>query len=180
MPRKKTDDPTYIEPVIEMPVEIPRPRIEVLERGLQNVFGLPSEDIKLKDPDLVTRWLDCSIRESKLAEAEQAGYLRARPEYLQNKDHVSFTVSPDGYVARGPRGQELLIYTTRENANRRERKKAEVNRGMMNPGATKAAVLEAASQKYGEEAAEYLNAHSGPVGSVRDQYERIERSGQEE
>lgn len=155
---------------------IPRPHLEVLERGLQNVFGLPSAKIALKDPAMVTHWINTQIGANQLGKALDAGYLKARPEMLADTDRVSFTVSPEGYVTRGERHAEILVYTLAEWAQKRAQKKADENRRMMNPGATKAQVAEAAAAQFGEEAADYLHSHSGPVGSVRDQYERIHRS----
>ena len=178
MARPKAIDP---DAPVTPPVAIPRPHIAVLERGLQNVFGLPSAKVVLTDPSLDTHWINTTIGANQLGKALDAGYLKARPEYLADPDRVAFTVSPDGYVTRGERHSEILVYSTKENIAARAQKKAELNRQMMNPGATKAQVVEAASKQFGDEAAEYLNsAHSGPVGSVRDQYERIERTGEGE
>lgn len=168
-------DPTPADVTLEQ--LIPRPRIEVLERGLQNVFGLPSAEVRLKDHAMITHWCNTALSGSQLGKYLDAGYLKVRPEMLEDTDRVAFTISPEGYVTRGQRHEEILLYTLKDYYWKRQAKKADENRRMMNPTATKAQVVEAAGRQLGEEAADYLNrTHSGPVGSVTDKYERIERT----
>ena len=159
---------------------IPRPKIEVLERGLANVFGLPSTEVKLKDPEMVTHWCNTAISGNQLGKYLDAGYLKVRPEMLADPDRVSFTVSPDGYVTNGPRHQEILLYTLRSWYLKRQQKKSDLNRKSMTPAGMKREVVEAAASRYGDEAGEFLDRRSGPVGEVRDSYERIAvRPGEE-
>jgi hypothetical protein len=142
------------------------------------VFGLPSTEIKLRDPRFVTHWCNTTISGDQLGKYLDAGYLKVRPEYLADPDRVSFTVSPDGYVVTGPRGEEILLYTTKENIRQRELAKAKMNqRGMRN---ARAEAVEAAGQQLGDEAAEFLNRKGNVMGGVRDSYERIERRDEAE
>ena len=155
---------------------IPRPRVEVLERGLQNVFGLPSARIDLKDPELETHWCNSAIP-NQLRKYADAGYLKVRPEMLKDADQVSHVVSPDGYVTTGQRGEEILMYTLKTHITRRQREKVRVNMERMHDlSRQKTEMVEAAATKLGAEAADYLNDRVGPTGTVRDDYERIERS----
>ncbi len=172
MAKEKAVDITV--PAVE-PRTIPRPKIEVLERGLQNVFGLPSEAIDLTDPAMVCHWVNTTISGSQLGKYLDAGYLKVEPWMLADTDRVAFTVSPEGYVTRGQRHEEILLYTLKDHYRKRQLEKARRNRESMNPFTTKQEAAAAAGAKFGEEAKEYLDRHTGPVGNVVDSYERIER-----
>lgn len=162
----------------ELPVQIPKPDLHVVERGLQNVFGLPSSEIQLKDKQFVTHWCNTGISGDQLGKFLDAGYLKVRPEYLADKDRVAHTVSPEGYVVRGNRGEEVLLYTMHEVYRERQMKKARINaKGMAN---AKAGAVEAAGKTLGDEAAEFLNRAGQVVGGVRDSYERIEKRDEAE
>ena len=169
---KKSRDP-------ELETLIPRPKIEVLERGLANVFGLPSAEVQLKDPEMVTHWCNTEISSDQLGKYLDWGYLKVRPEMLADPDRVAFQVSPDGYVTRGVRHQEILLYTLKDWYHKRQAKKSELNRKSMTPGGLQREVVQAASQQLGDQAADFLN-RTGPVGQVTDRYERIAvRPGEE-
>lgn len=176
MPRKTlTDADVTVETEI---VQIPAPDLQVTERGLANVFGLPSTDIKLKDPRFQCHWCNTDIGGNQLGKYLDAGYLKVRPEYLADPDRVAFTVSPEGYVVTGSRGAEILLYSTKENVLKRAQEKARINsRGMRN---VKSEVVEAAGAQLGDEAANYLNRTGAVVGGVRDSYERVQRTGEDE
>lgn len=159
-------------------MQIPKPDIQVVERGLRNVFGLPSTEIALKDKQFATHWVNTAVRDSRFREMTEAGYLPVRPEYLADPRSFLFTVSPDGYVTKGARGEEVLMYSTKENVAKRAEEKARRNQsGMRN---VKAEAVEAAGASLGDEAADFLNRHSNVVGGVRDSYERIERKDEQE
>jgi hypothetical protein len=152
---------------------IPSPRVEVIERGLANVFGLPSAQIELKRKDMVCHWCNTAIAGNQLGKYLDAGYLKVRPEMLADPDRVAFRVSPDGYVTNGQRHEEILLYTLTSNYLARQKRKSELNRKSMTPGGMKQEVVNAASAALGDEAGDFLNRHSGPVGNVHDSYERI-------
>lgn len=172
--------PEKLAAAVELEQLIPRPKIEVLERGLANVFGLPSTEVQLKDPDMVTHWCNTAISGNQLGKYLDAGYLKVRPEMLADQDRVAFQVSPDGYVTNGPRHQEILLYTLKSWYLKRQQRKSELNRKSMMPGGLKREVVEAAAQQFGDQAASYLDQRSGPVGDVRDSLERIAvRPGEE-
>ena len=161
-------------------VQIPAPDLQVIERGLQNVFGLPSTEIKLKDPQFITHWCNTTISGDQLGKYLDAGYLKVRAEYLADPDRVAHTVSPDGYVVRGTRGEEILLYTLNDAYRARQVEKARRNQAGMRSSATKAEVAEAAGKSLGDEAADFINRKAGFVGGVRDTYERIERRDEQE
>lgn len=172
MAKAKADEPQI--------VQIPAPDLHVVERGLKNVFGLPSTKIRLKDPRYVTHWCNTGIGGDQLGKYLDAGYLKVRAEYLADPDRVAHTVSPEGYVVRGARGEEILMYTLEEIERDRQMRKAQLNQARMRSSATKAEVTEAAGKQYGDEAADFLQRKGGIVGGVYDQREIIERRPEQE
>jgi hypothetical protein len=161
-------------------VQIPRPDLQVIERGLRNVFGLPSTEITLKDAAFVTHWVNTGIGGDQLGKYLDAGYLKVKPEYLADPDRVSFTVSPDGYVVRGNRGEEILMYTLKDAYRKRQFEKARRNQEGMRSDKTAAEVTEAAGKSLGDEAASFLQKRGGAVGGVYDSRERIHVTPEQE
>lgn len=152
--------------------DIPLPRVDVLERAQQNPFGTPAAKIELKDPQLVTHWCNTELKGgSQLQYFLESGYLKTRPEYLKNPDTFQFEISPDGYVVRGPRGSEILMYTTKAHVKIRDRQK--VDRNLRAMRVTPQELAEAANKKFGSEAADYVSQHMVGVGGVRDDREVI-------
>ena len=160
---------------------IPPPKIEVYERGLVDPFGTPSFPVELIDATYECRWVNTAdISGDQLAKMEGFGYQKVEPWMLKHADRVSYTVSPEGYVTRGSRHGELLMYIPKDLKKQRELRKAQINRDSMNPYRTKQEVVQAASAQLGDEAADYLHRHTGPVGNVVDSHEIIERTGEGE
>src|SRR3990167_6808354 len=159
-------------PSADAPVPIPRPRIQVLERSIQNPFGIPSTPIHLREPGLVCHWINTELKGgSQLHYATEAGYLKVRPEYLQDPETFQFQVSPEGYVTRGARHQEILMYTTVEHATARAQAKNAANlTRMKNPTA---GLGDAAARHVGPEGAEFLDRHTRPIGQVTTEREVI-------
>lgn len=160
----------------------PKPRISVLERRLQNPFGEPSSPVHLKEPGLIARWFNAAIIADKIWRAKQKGWTPVRPEDVVDLDQIGgYTKSPDGFIARGDRGQEVLMCMPREDFDQIQMAKTRHNnRNMGNPNRQKAELLEAAGKNLGSEAADFLNRRVGPVGDVTDSYERIERTGDDQ
>lgn len=163
----------------EKPAEpkAPIPRIAVLERRLQNPFGEPSAPIDLKDKNLECRWFNAAIMADKIWRAKAKGWTPIRPEDLVDLDQVGgFIKSPDGFVTRGDRGQEVLMAMPKD--WRREiqlAKTRENNRNVGNPNAMKAELVSAASDQLGDQGADFLNRRIGIVGQVTDGREVLER-----
>ena len=174
MPRKKaeeTDDtPTP-------PVPAVKPRIAVLERRLQNPFGEPSAPIVLKDDSRECRWFNAAIMTDKIWRAKAKGWDPVRPEDCLDLDQVAgYVKNPEGFVTRGDRGQELLMSMPKDWRQAIQLAKTkENNRNMGNPHAMKSEVVNAFAEKFGDKAGSMADRHVGPVGTVVDQYERVER-----
>lgn len=156
-------------------MDIPLPDVEVLERSIVDPFGAPSAPIELRDPQFVARWVNTELSGgSQLHKATDAGYLKVRPEFLKHPDRFQFNISPDGYVTRGERHKEILMYTTKEHEKRRRWAKTETNMKLMR--SSKKEMQEAAVKQFGkdgDQAAEFIGQHVGPVGGVVDGIERI-------
>lgn len=161
--------------------EVPRPRVNVLDRRLNNPFGEPATPIDLKDHTLRARWFNRAIIADKIWRAKQKGWLPVRPEDLIDPDQIGgYTRSPDGFVARGDRGDEVLMAMPKDEFDAIQMAKTKWNnRHMGNPHAMREEVVEAAGQQLGGQAAEFLGKKLGPVGGVKDQFERIERIEQD-
>lgn len=174
MPKAKdpvpTSDPSPAPPV-------PMPRIAVLERRLQNPFGEPSAPIDLKDSSLECRWFNAAIASDKVWRAKMKGWSPVTPDMLRDLDQVGgYVKSPDGFVTRGDRGQEVLMAMPKD--WRREiqlAKTRENNRNMGNPNAMKQEIVSAAGDQLGDQAADFLQRRMGIIGQVTDGREVVER-----
>lgn len=169
MPRKKQiADGSEIAPVLD--VEIPIPDIEVLDRAIADPFGMPSNPITLKDPKFVCRWVNTELKGgAQLTDALSAGYLKTKPEYLADPEGFHWSLSPDGYVTRGERHREILMYTTKEHQKRRAWAKTERNLKAMH--VNKSEIQEAAARQFGKDgdrAAEFLGRHVGGVSDFKE------------
>lgn len=173
-PRKPQEQPTVAESI---PTEARGERIKIFERRLQSPNGVNTAPIDLKDPSLICRWFNAAIGSDKIWRAKQQGWVPVRPVELVDQDQVGgFTPSPDGFVTRGDRGQELLMSMPRVWRDKIAVAKAKENmRNMGDPVATKNEVVAAASDRLGDQAADYLNRKMSIVGGVRDQHEIIQR-----
>lgn len=163
---------------VEGSIEIPMPAIAVLDRAVADPFGAPSSPISLKDPQFVTHWCNTELAGgSQLHKYVDAGWLKAKPEFLAHPDRFQFNISPEGYVTRGERHREILMYTTKEHEKRRTWAKTEANMRKMRM--SKHEIQNAAAAQFGkdgDEAAEFIGRH---VGGVEDNIERIATTGNE-
>lgn len=154
-------------------------RIKLFERRLQNPYGRSSLPIELRDASMEARWFNAAINADKIWRAKQDGWSPVRPEDVVDLDQVGgYVKSPDGFVTRGDRGQEVLMAMPKTWRQKIAMAKTRENlKNMGDPVKTKNEVVQAASDKLGDQAADFLNRRVGVVGGVTDQYERIERQG---
>lgn len=174
-----------------------KPRIDVTERALStpadvladpryrarlaNPFGEPSAPVHLKDRSRRARWFNAAIVQDKVWRAKNKGWDPIREEDLVDPSQIGFYgKSPEGFVTRGERGQEILMSIPEVVYKAIEKAKTEYNlRNFGSPTKMKNEVVEAAGRELGDEAADFINRRVGPVGGVTDQYERIERRDEE-
>lgn len=148
----------------------------VSERLRKGVFGAPSTEIDLTTPGMVARWFNAAIVTDKIWRAKQGGWDPVTPDMLKDKDQVGgFQVSADGFVCRGEKQQEVLMYMAREDRDAIQRAKTEANVRDLKLGRQKEAVANAVAEHFGDRAGEFMSK-TRMVGTVTDQYERIERT----
>jgi hypothetical protein len=161
---------------------VKKPRVSVLERRLQNPFGMPSEDIPLKDRSMIARWFNAKARPNRHRQAGELGWIGVTPEMLADQEQAKqFRVSVNGYVCQGEREEEILMFMPKDDYWKIQKRKAQLNtERMKRPGATKAEVVGAAGQALGDQAGSALNSQMRVVGEISDSYERVERLAVEE
>lgn len=158
-----------------------RPRIAVLERRLQNPFGEPSAPVRLTRPGMTPRWFNSASRPDQFWRAKELGWEGVTPEMVCDLTQVGHhTVSPDGYVTRGPRGDEVLMCMLTKDYRAIQAAKTEENQRRLRPHQQRTEAIEALGQT-DPQTAEFLHdaveaGYGGPTGTVRDSYERIERT----
>lgn len=171
-----------------------KPKFEVLERGLQtnldvmlsdprykarlqNPFNEPSAPIGLKDDTRECRWFNAALATDHIWRNKRKGWDQVRPSDILDLEQLGgYNKSPEGFITRGERGQEVLMSMPKVVRQAIQLAKTRLNNATMgNPNAMKAEVVNAAGNQLGSEAADYLNDHIGPVGQIVDKIERVER-----
>ncbi len=144
---------------------------------LSNPFNEPSAPIGLKDTSRECRWFNASKGTDHIWRSKRKGWDQVCPEDVADLEQIGgYNVSPEGFITRGERGQEMLMSMPKDVRFAIQTAKTRANiANMGNPNATKQEVVEAAGNQLGSEAADYLNARIGPVGGVTDTFERVER-----
>lgn len=171
-----------------------KPRIEVTERGAQttldvltsdprykaridNPFGEPTAPIALRDSSRECRWFNAAVANDHIWRAKRKGWDQVKREDVLDLDQIGgYNVDPAGFITRGERHQEILMSMPKDVRTAVQAAKTAANiRNMGNPNAMKKELVEAAAQRFGDEGADFLNRRIGPVGEVRDSFERVER-----
>lgn len=171
-----------------------RPRIEVTERSLQtgldvlmsdprykarlqNPFNEPSSPINLKDDSRECRWFNAGKGSDHIWRSKRKGWDQVRESDVLDLEQIGgYNKSPEGFITRGERGQEVLMSMPKIVRVAIQTQKTRANNATMgNPNAMKNEVVNAAGASLGSEAADYLDAHIGPVGTVTDSHEIVQR-----
>ena len=153
-------------------------RISVLERRLQNPFGSPSTTVELKESGWTVRVFNSAITNDKIWRAKNDGWSVIMPDDVVDLDQIGGygIAASGGHLVRGERGQEVFMKMRTKDYQAIQWAKARVNLERMgNPKKAKQDVVRAAERDLGEQSAEFMHKHVGPVGGVTDSYERIER-----
>ncbi len=157
--------------------EAQKTRISVLERRLQNPFGEPSSPIDLTKPGMIPRWFNGAIINDKVWRAKQKGWIPVRPSDVADQDQIGGTnVSPDGFVVRGDRGQEVLMMMLRDEFDQIQMAKTRHNiRVLRDPNRQQSEILESAASKFGSETADLMAKKTRVYNDVTDSREILER-----
>jgi len=145
-----------------------RPNIAVLERRLQNPFGEPSLPVTLKDDSYECRWFNSQVASDHIWRAKYKGWENVRPDELADAEQLgAFQASPEGFVVRGEKGQEVLMKMPADWRAQIQKAKSEANARQMRPGAAKKEVVAAVGAQFGEPAANFMQKAT-VVGDVVD------------
>jgi hypothetical protein len=157
-----------------------KPRVNVLERRLQNPFGEPSAPVRLKESGLIARWFNSGVRPEQFWRAQQLGWQGVTPNMVVDLAQIGFyTTSVEGYVARGERAQEILMFMPEDDYRRIQVAKTEKNlKDMRDFDREKHNALNAFAAQGGN--ADLVEANITPVGGVTTQIERVERMPDEQ
>lgn len=158
-----------------------KPRVDVLERRLQNPFGEPSAPIDLTDRSMSCRIFNREANNQRIYAAKQAGWEPVTLDDLAEPDQAAgFRLSTDGrYLVRGEREQEVLMKMPTDWRKQIALAKTKQNIANMRPGAMKKEAAEAAGRHVGSEAAEFIDKNVKIVGDVTDQREIVQQMPEE-
>ena len=144
-------------------------RIDIIERRLEHPFGEGSREIPVRRPGMKLRIFNNGIDPGKAYRARhQLGWEPVRADQLACKpEEMGWQVSPDGYIVRGVRGEEVLMWMPETDHARIQAAKERRNLQTQGRGAhVRDAVAEAGAAEFGDEAGEYIRANY--VGEVAD------------
>jgi hypothetical protein len=151
-----------------------KPRVSVIQRRLKNPFGAPASRIGLREAGWDARWFNGAIAADHIWRAKENGWQGVRPSELQDPEQIGgFQVSPDGFVVRGDKGQELLMRMPSDDRRQIQKMKTEVNTRNMRPGVMKRELADAAGKQLGDQAGQLINDKVRLVGDVTDKVERM-------
>lgn len=158
-------------------VEDPAVRLAVLERRLADPFGVPAAPVRLKDTTMFPRWFNNSIMHDRFWTAQNQGWQPVKPEDIVDLNQIgNYGQSPEGYITRGERGNEMLMCIPRDFWNRLQLAKTKKNNELTRDTSKQSAqALEAAAQALGPEVAEQMRGVQRKV-EITDNYERVERT----
>ena len=167
------------------------PRISVTERGsqtslqsiidsdpryksrLENPFNEPSAPISLTDPSRECRWFNAAIATDHVWRAKRKGWDQVRPGDVLDIEQIGgYNVSPEGYITRGERGQEVLMSMPKQVRQAVQLAKTRRNIDQLsNPTVEKSNLANAAASQLGPQAADYIQTHV----NLQTYHERVER-----
>jgi hypothetical protein len=180
MARKKTDaDPTSTPPAAAPRVSAVVRRRDVITQRLANPFGGTSLAIPCTQKDRHGQSLyQFRIVNGAIAPdhvwrtTSQKGWEFATPDLLAGQPSDFGFELRDGRLVRGDRGQEVLMAMHRDDFHAIQQAKAARNSALVSAKATKAAIVETASNELGDEPADFLNRSIRNI-EIRDQAERV-------
>lgn len=167
---KAKDDPTP-EPVAASTPDlgVTREAIEVWERlALHGDAGTTNRPIALTIPgDWYCRWINTAEANRWATVVYEKRMIPVRVSELADARTVTgHTTSPEGYVTRGDRGQEILVRMPREMFERIQRGKAErLQQKANSQSAQKEELQHALAGKFGPQAAEAVRDFKGTIQS---------------
>lgn len=140
---------------------------------IDNPFGQPSSPIELRDDSKEARWFNAAIQTDHIWRNKRKGWDQVKLEDVRDPEQIGgYILSPEGYVTRGERGQEILMCMPK--AVRKAVAAAKIahnNRSLAQPNVAKSEMTEAVGNQFGDQGASFVQTHV----QLREDYERIER-----
>ena len=131
-----------------------------------NIHTGGARSLPLKEPE---RWhtyvANTYVNDSAFYEMREKGWIPLEPADLNcTVEESGFTLSPDGYLVRGPQGREMVFKMDKADYRLLEQAKTAANmRGIGSATKAKADIAEAAGSQLGDEAGSYINSLDGQV-----------------
>lgn len=167
-----------------------KPRITVTERDTQtdldvllsdprykarldNPNGQPSAPIGLVKKDWEARWFNAAIQTDHIWRNKRKGWDQVRPADVEDLEQIGgYSVSPEGFITRGERGQEILMMMPRAvRAAVLAAKTEHNNRSLAQPNALKNELANAAGDRFGDQAGSFVQTHV----NLTENFERVQR-----
>lgn len=147
-------------------VELARRNPALARRLAGNPFGGGSRAIPMKEPG---RWqtyvANTYVNDGEFLSMKERGWVPVKPEDLACQvEESGFRLSPDGYLVRGPQGQEMLFKMAVEDHRLLTQAKTDANmKGIGSAKQVKQDTAAAAVGPLGSEAADYISKLDGQV-----------------
>lgn len=150
-----------------------KPTISVIERRLQGPSALTvsTPEIAFKDPIWQGYWCNTEVNPHQLQTfLKHLGWIYVEPTDLDSAvEELGATVSPEGRIVRGPRGQEVLLKMPKADYARIQKMKADENiKNTFGQKQIKDAIVAGVGGAHGEEAADFVSRRVNTI-SVRDE-----------
>jgi len=135
--------------------------VSVIQRRLKGgtLFSAPSQQTPLKNKMMRTRWFNRGISDDRFFVAEnQRGWIKVHRTDVESLDAVSgYDVTSEGYITRGPRGQEMLYMMDKRDYEAIQAAKQAANTKRLASARTmRDATADAAAAQFGDEAGDFI------------------------
>lgn len=148
------------------------PKVSIIDRRLQNPFGLPSVAVTLKEGQWAVRWFAESVRTGRVHQGTQMGWDFVTPDDLRGDASDIGAQAVDGRIVRGDNSnREVLLKMPQADFEKIQHAKAEKNLADM--GSSKKSshtVANMAAKQFGDEAGDVLSKSHMEITDSRERY----------
>lgn len=138
--------------------------VEIWERRIINPNPSFAQEIHLKQSGWMTRWINTKAYPGRLQLAREQGYMPVKPDELKDTSEiVDLQTSPEGYVVRGDRGEEILMKIPEAVYKKVQRRKVELYNRQYEGKRFKEGIQSAAGEQYSGDHAEAVGLLKGTI-----------------
>ena len=177
--RKARPDINVSERTLKPPEAIHRGDLDEADRLIEErlkhgVFDYTTGKIEFTG-DYVGRWFNEAVNGQQIYRAKKMGWLPVTLGMIRDPEQLGvYALNDSDHVVRGQRGEEHLMFMSRErNEQVAMAKTVENMRRMGSTQQAKAQIADLASHELGPEAAEFVDRHV--IGEIKDSVETVER-----